>query len=136
MGRVSGVATGRVRRRRRFNKAFKLDVVRRTLEPGASIAGIALEHRLNANMLFKWRRQYLRALAPASTPKLLPVVIEDRRVVASPRGAEALPPAVSLADAPAVRGSIEIDAYGVRIVLNGTVDGKALRTVLAALSGR
>jgi hypothetical protein len=49
---------------------------------------------------FKWRRQYLWKRAPAATPKLLPVVIEDRRVVASSRGAEALPPAVSLADVP------------------------------------
>ena len=47
------------------------------------MAKIALDHRLNANILFKWRRQQLRELAHAA-PKpaagLLPVtVVEPER---------------------------------------------------------
>jgi hypothetical protein len=30
-----------------------------TRQAGASVAAIALEHGLNANLLFKWRREYL-----------------------------------------------------------------------------
>jgi len=43
-----------------------------------SVAAIALEHRLNTNLVFKWRRDHLRELAGAvEAPKMLPVTIEE-----------------------------------------------------------
>jgi transposase len=64
-------------------------LVELTLHPGASVAGIALAHQLNANQLFKWRREYLRqreACPALSPPVLLPVEIVAERmpVVADP----------------------------------------------------
>ena len=44
------------RRRRRYSKDFKRRVVAETLEPGASVASVALRNGLNANVLFNWRR--------------------------------------------------------------------------------
>ena len=42
--------------RRRYSKDFKRRVVSETLEPGSSVAAVALRHGLNANMVFMWRR--------------------------------------------------------------------------------
>jgi len=69
-------AARRGRRRRELSE--KLEIVRLTLEPGASVAEIARAHGVNANQLFKWRRQFekgeLRAGAGRATA-LLPVAI-------------------------------------------------------------
>ena len=56
----------RASKRRRYEAAFKRHLVELSLVPGASVAKIALDHRLNANILFKWRRQQLRELAQRS----------------------------------------------------------------------
>jgi transposase len=42
-------------KRRSYSKAFKRRVVVETLEPGASVAAVARQHGLNANMVFLWR---------------------------------------------------------------------------------
>ena len=52
-------------KRRRFSKEFRRQVVQETLVPDASVAGVALRHRLNANLVFTWRRKLLPALVPA-----------------------------------------------------------------------
>lgn len=45
------------RRRKRgiYSKVFKRWVVAETFEPGASVATVARDHGLNANMVFRWR---------------------------------------------------------------------------------
>lgn len=43
--------------------AFKRKVVELSLAPGASVAAIALEHGINANLLFGWRKSYLKVHA-------------------------------------------------------------------------
>src|SRR6185503_3636279 len=65
-------------KRRSYDAAFKRHLVELSLTPGASVAKIALDHRLNANILFKWRRQHLRELArsaPKPAAALLPVTV-------------------------------------------------------------
>jgi transposase len=66
------------RGRRRWSVSEKVELVRLTMEPGASIAEIARAHGVNANQVFKWRRQFkkgeLRAGAGRATA-LLPVSI-------------------------------------------------------------
>src|SRR5216110_2253906 len=66
--------------RRTHDAAFKRRLVELTLAPRASVARIALDHRLNANILFRWRREHLRALAQAvamPAPAMLPVALID-----------------------------------------------------------
>ena len=48
------------RGRRRRPASEKLQIVRLTMEPGASVAEIARAHGVNANQVFKWRRLYER----------------------------------------------------------------------------
>ena len=69
---------------------FKRRVAQAACVPGISVAKLAQEHRINANMLFKWRRHYragkfgavnqevAAAVAPTPPPassfQLLPVI--------------------------------------------------------------
>ena len=109
--------------RRRFGAKFKREVVAKTLLPGASVAAIALEHRLNTNLLFKWRRDHMRRLAhDAAASKMLPVVV-DQAVVAPT--SQRVTPSV-----------IEIELSAGRIRLKGAVDPESLRIVIELLSRR
>jgi transposase len=105
------------------------------LVPGASVAEIALEHRLNANLLFKWRRRYLRELAGprSNAPKLLPVSIKQ---VSRAPGSSLLETVTSGPSRAAAAGSIEIELLRGRIRLKGAVDADTLRSVLQILSDR
>jgi len=62
-------------KRRSYDAAFKRHLVELSLVAGASVARIALDHRLNANILFKWRRSHLHTLARSADllPANLPV---------------------------------------------------------------
>lgn len=48
-------------RRRHYAAGFKRELVERSLQPGASVSGIALDNGINANVLFRLRREHLRA---------------------------------------------------------------------------
>jgi transposase len=123
-------------KRRTHDAAFKRHLIELTLVPRASVAQIALDHRLNANLLFKWRRNHLRSIAqslakPASA--MLPVTVVEPEGTArtlsvmSERRAHASTSAA---------GSIEIDLPLGRVRLKGGVDREALRIVVDVLSRR
>jgi transposase len=72
------------RRRRRWHSAqFKAEAVAACQEPGASLAGVALERQVNANLLRRWVKEAagknavarIAPLSPSSTPAFLPVAI-------------------------------------------------------------
>lgn len=123
------VATQSVSRplRRVHSAAFKRKLVELSLVPGASVAGIALEHGINANLLFGWRRAYMKS-PPDDTnqPILLPVEI----VSPGPPMAAAPSPTSRGNSSP---GTIEIELAGARVRVRGAVDEASLRSVLAAL---
>ena len=61
------------RRRREHSAEFKRELIARSLEPGVSVAAIAMDSGINANLLFGWRRLHLQSLAstesaPARSP--------------------------------------------------------------------
>ena len=124
-------------KRRRFTKEFRRQVVQETLAPGASVAGVALRHRLNANLVFTWRRKLLPTLAPAraKSVKLLPVTITDSSATVPAPAGEPI-----ASNRPVrryrTRGVIDIELNGARLVVKGAVDAEALRVVLAALASR
>ncbi|HEV8693901.1 MAG TPA: transposase [Lysobacter sp.] len=124
MKRESDAAAKRARRR--YSAEFRRQVVEQTLVPGVSVAKIALDHRLNTNLVFTWRRKHLRELAElGQAPKMLPVMVEPS-------------PMLEGKPAPrAVAGSvIEIELAAGRIRLKGAVDVDALRAVVDLLSHR
>jgi transposase len=120
--------------RRRHTEAFKLALVERSLVPGASVAAIAQDTGINANLLFNWRRLHLQSLASAAAkdsrgPVLLPVTVVELAPTCSVPPA---PPPVPTGRAAV--GSIEINIRGTVVRVRGPVDEASLRTVLRALA--
>lgn len=66
--------------RRCYDREAKRELVEACLQPGVSVAGMALEHGINANLLRKWIDDYrgaaasVTAASPASLPAFAPVV--------------------------------------------------------------
>jgi len=117
--------------RRQYSVEYKRRLAQLTLEPGASVAGIALRHRLNANQLFKWRRWYLLQRGSTVAATLLPVVVapaEPAAVVATTER-DAEPP-------PTEPGQIEIALGRMRVRVTGPVDPVLLETILTHLHRR
>lgn len=131
-----------VRTRRQHSDEFKARMVKASLRPGASVSALALEHGLNANLLFAWRRAHLRSQARAaeapSGPPVLPVVfVADQHETLEPSAAPALFPAVPdvtrLTPAAPISSSgshIDLRICGVDLRLHGRVDEHTLRLVL------
>lgn len=136
---TEGTAKREAGRRRRFSEEFRRQVVEETLAGDASVAGIALRHRLNANLVFTWRRKYLRALAQtaAKPVEMLPVRIADAGVAVPMVASKLISAGAGKSPRRSrPRGAIEIELNGARIQLKGAVDAEALRVVLAVLAAR
>ncbi|WP_339846225.1 transposase [uncultured Halopseudomonas sp.] len=52
---LSDVTPTPKKRRRRYSAAFKAQILAECDHPGASVAGVAIRHSLNPNMVQKWR---------------------------------------------------------------------------------
>jgi len=70
MDRVSSVERPR---RREYSGQFKAAVLEQCRQPGASVAGVALGHGINPNMVHRWmreerQRQVLASLGHSSAP--------------------------------------------------------------------
>lgn len=113
--------------RRRHSAAFKRRLIEQTLAPGVSVARIALDNGVNTNLLFKWRRDHVRARRNES-PTLLPVAINE------PSSEPAQLPAPTPPARVVAGGVIEIELAGARIRLKGAVDLAALRVTLQMLA--
>lgn len=62
------------RRRRRFSREFKAEIITQCLEPGASVSRISLDNGLNANMVRRWISDAQGAgTDPVTSPSFLPV---------------------------------------------------------------
>ncbi len=61
--------------RRWFDPQAKRELIEASLRPGVSVAGLALEHGVNANQLRKWMRQHQRRQdgAPTVVAKVPPL---------------------------------------------------------------
>ena len=108
---------------------FKLALVRRCLQPRVSVAAVALEHGVNANLLRKWIDKHRGEVVVENAPVLLPVSIDAGDApspVTTPAAAWPMPGQSC--------GSIEIEAFGARVTLHGEIDAQQLRLVLDALA--
>lgn len=127
--------------RRQYSVEYKRRLAELTLEPGASVAGIALRHQLNTNQLFKWRRWYLRqprltGVEPAPKATLLPVVVAPAgRTFVEPRAADTLAERAP-ESLPTEPGQIEIALGRARVRVTGAVDPALVKRVLNHLHRR
>jgi transposase-like protein len=70
MDTQEGNLSGR-RRRRRHSAEFKAAVIQECMQPGISVAAVALAHKLNANMLRKWVIEAEHRAGPAQPPRVV-----------------------------------------------------------------
>ena len=119
----SSAATGRVKRR--HSEEFKARVIAACEARGASVAGAALAHGVNANLVRKWIITKRRALVPGGTVGLLPV-----RIIT---GAASKVTTSKRSDGVRQCEAIEIDLAGARIRVRSDFDTDALRDVVRVL---
>ena len=80
--------------RRTFTAEFKHQLIQQCQQPDTSVAKVAMQHQINANLLHKWIRQS-RSMVPSLTissipqPDFLPIILHP-----TPVKQEAPPPPV------------------------------------------
>jgi len=122
------------RKRRVFRRLEeKLRIVKLTLEPGASVAAIALANGVNANQVFRWKRQYERGdLKPRGSKRvtaLVPVTIAAEPEVSKP--VESSMPTAT----PPSAGSVTFEFPGRALLsIEGPADPAVIRAVLENLA--
>ncbi|MES2832447.1 MAG: transposase [Pseudomonadota bacterium] len=130
--------TGSRKGRLNYEAGFKLQLAKAACEAGVSIARLALEHGLNANMVHKWRRQYLAGLAvhaPPASAQFLPVTmtgvepaVAHEQVRISPIRA---PKQMMPTQPSPINGTIDIKFGGATVRIDGVVDASVLAAVLS-----
>jgi transposase len=105
---------------------FRREIAKLASEPGVSVARLAMEHRLNTNLVFKWRRA-LHA-GEYDPVDLLPVKVDAALT-------EVAPPASIPAPVTAPSGAIEISVGNSRVRIDGVPDERTLMLVLRMLRG-
>jgi len=119
----SNAPTKRIKRR--HSAEFKARVVEACEARGVSVAGVALAHGVNANLVRKWIIKKQRNVAPGVAPGLLPVHIVSGVTPKSTR-----PARISTA----VHGhAIEVELAGAVIRVRADFDTAALRDVVRVL---
>jgi transposase len=111
--------------RRRFDPQAKRALIEACLKPGVSVAGLALEHGVNANLLRKWVSQHQRAHGNAVA-----------RRAAVPRQATAFIPVVTVG-APSTRQAHRVRAKlpnGIEVDL-GETNTHGVSSLLHLLNG-
>lgn len=78
--------------RRRYDKASKVALARACLQPGVSLAGMALRYGVNANLLRKWVVSYKRASDATPALPLVSPMNPFVPVRLGDRGAETIAP--------------------------------------------
>ena len=129
---------GRKQRRRNFTPEFRKSLAQRACESGVSVSQLAQDNGINANMLFKWRRELLASQMDRTTPPqaMLPVTI----VEAEPNTQQPKSDRYCLSDVPPIASSkaarqslIEIEIAGATVRFDECADLTRVRAVVRML---
>ena len=97
---LSGLVLGRLRDGRcRYDPQVKQELVRRCLQPGVSVARMAMQHGVNANLLRKWitQRQSRNAIAVQPVAPQYSSAFLAVQLSGAPNAGKAVPPKVPAA---------------------------------------
>jgi len=122
-------------KRQRRSIAEKRNIVEQTMLPGASVAGVARQHEVNANMVFYWRNLYRQGrLGEKSSDsiRLLPVSVSEPAVNPVLECETKLCSASVVMPATAA-GGIHIEFSKVHLRVESGADAVLLRVVLESL---
>ena len=90
---ASEARTTKVPRRRFYSPELKLQVVQTCAQPGASIAGVALQHGINTNIVHRWIREHSQGTLVIQPQAFVPVTLstEPEPVASKPVAVAATP---------------------------------------------
>jgi transposase len=115
----------RVRRWRSVTE--KRRIVQLTLEPGASVAEVARAHGVNANQVFKWRREFERGELTDACAALIPVTVASTSRRESASDTERVPQG-------SCKGAIHIELAGRAVIsVESGADSSLLQLILESL---
>jgi transposase len=85
---ASEARTTQARKRRFYSPELKLQIVAACAQPGASIAGLALQHGINANIVHRWLREHSQGTLVNRAQTFVPVTLNSATepVTAQPTG--------------------------------------------------
>lgn len=84
MHTMASEARTRTPKRRFYSAELKLQVVVACARPGASIAGVALQHGINTNIVHRWLREHSQGTLVPQPQAFVPVTLESTSEVAEP----------------------------------------------------
>ena len=108
---------------------FKRRLAAAACEAGVSVSKLSMANGVNANMVFKWRREYRAGLfddMPEARTTLLPVVLADTSLKVAPELAVPAPAA-------ATSSAVEIIFANAVVRVHADVDVALLRTIFQSL---
>jgi transposase len=76
---ASDARTTKVSKRRFYSSELKLQIVQACAQPGASIAGVALQHGINANILHRWIREHSQGTLVVEPQAFVPITLSTER---------------------------------------------------------
>ena len=115
------------RTHRTYTPQFKVQLVAACMQPGASIAALALQHGMNANVLHRWRKEYRQGhhrqspvrtapdVQPQTTPAFMPIALN-----AAPPSCVGKQPVVVAAPS-ALTGDIRIECQRLGVTVHWPV---------------
>ncbi len=74
---ASDARTTQAPKRRFYSPELKLQVVGACAQPGASIAGVALQHGINANIVHRWLREHSQGILVHRQQTFVPVTLNS-----------------------------------------------------------
>lgn len=74
---ASDARTTQVPKRRFYSPELKLQVVTACTQSGASIAGVALQHGINANIVHRWLREHNQGILIRGQQTFVPVTLNS-----------------------------------------------------------
>ena len=109
------------------SKQERRQIVEETLKPGASVALVAREHDVNANQVFKWRRQYRQGRLEVDSvgATLLPVKVSDVVPTVKPKTRRKI--------GRRTLGIIDVDLGHARVRIEGAADPDCVRATIEGL---
>ena len=72
---ASDARTAKDPKRRFYSTELKLQVIQTCAQPGASIAGVALQHGINTNIVHRWIREHSQGALVVQPQAFVPVTL-------------------------------------------------------------
>ena len=126
----TGLKRGNRKGRPNYPVEFKRRLAAAACEAGVSVSKLAMANAVNANMVFKWRRELRAGLfdgAPPAMTKLLPVVLAAAPAEAKSDASSALP------SPDTASATIEIVIADAVVRIHGSADAVMLATIFQSL---